>query len=161
MSISMLRNEMAVRKPVRLLGVSLPSLRATIRSNRNSASRFRAIRMISVSRAGSMRSPAVVIGRFAFKFARNAQERASNLCEAKLYRNANGTRRALVCSVLWVSRNGLMQIAASWGTEWSTHGTRRDHDLAMPRSTVRAIPRLINPPHRNGPRAEVWSDSLS
>lgn len=64
-----------------------------------------------------MRSPAVVIGRFAFKFARNAQGRASNLCEAKLYRNANGTRRALVCPVLWVSRNGLMQIAASSLTE--------------------------------------------
>lgn len=56
---------------------------------------------------------------------------------------------------------GLGDVEPGWGTEWSTHGTRRDHDLAMPRSTVRAIPRLINPPHRNGPRAEVWSDSLS
>lgn len=66
-----------------------------------------------------MRSPAVVIGRFAFKFARNAQGRAGNLCEAKLYRNANGNRRVLVCPVLWVSRNGLMQImeAASLLTE--------------------------------------------
>lgn len=69
-----------------------------------------------------MRSPAVVIGRFAFKFARNAQGRASNLCEAKLYRNANGTRRALVCPVLWVSRNGLMQIAASSLTEMMSLG---------------------------------------
>lgn len=56
---------------------------------------------------------------------------------------------------------GLGDVEPGWGTEWSTHGTRRDHDLAKPRSTVRAIPRLINPPHRNGPRAEVWSDSLS
>lgn len=57
-----------------------------------------------------MRSPVVVIGRFAFKFARNARGRASNLYEAKLYRSANATRRALLCSVLWVSRNGFVQI---------------------------------------------------
>lgn len=57
-----------------------------------------------------MRSPVVVIGRFAFKFARNARGRASNLYEAKLYRDANATRRALLCPVLWVSRNGLVQI---------------------------------------------------
>lgn len=57
-----------------------------------------------------MRSPVVVIGRFAFKFARNARGRASNLYEAKLYRNANATRRALLCPVLWVSRNGFVQI---------------------------------------------------
>jgi hypothetical protein len=36
-----------------------------------------------------------VIG-FAFKFARNARGRASNLYEAKLYRSANATRRALI-----------------------------------------------------------------
>lgn len=54
-----------------------------------------------------------------FKFARNARGRASNLYEAKLYRNANATRRALLCPVLWVSRNGLVQImkAASPLTE--------------------------------------------
>jgi hypothetical protein len=48
--------------------------------------------MISISRAGSMRSPVIVVGR-----------RASNLYEAKLYRSANATRRALLCPVLWVS----------------------------------------------------------
>lgn len=62
------------------------------------------------SRAGSMRSPVIVVGRFAFKFARNARGRASNLYEAKLYRSANATRRALLCPVLWVSRNGSAQI---------------------------------------------------
>lgn len=57
-----------------------------------------------------MRSPVVVLGRFAFKFARDARGRASNLYEAKLYRSANATRRALLCPVLWVSRNGFLQI---------------------------------------------------
>jgi hypothetical protein len=57
-----------------------------------------------------MRSPVVVVGRFAFKFARNARGRTSNLYEAKLYRSANATRRALLCPVLWVSRNGFVQI---------------------------------------------------
>jgi hypothetical protein len=42
--------------------------------------------MISISRAGSMRSPVIVVGRFALKFAQNARGRASNLYEAKLYR---------------------------------------------------------------------------
>lgn len=35
-----------------------------------------------------MRSPVAVIGRFAFKFARNARGRASNLYEAELYRGS-------------------------------------------------------------------------
>lgn len=88
MSISMLRNEMPVPKPVRLLGVSLSRCRATIGKKRNSASRFRAICMIGISRAGSMRSPVAVIGRFAFNFARNARGRAGNLYEAELYRRS-------------------------------------------------------------------------
>jgi hypothetical protein len=66
--------------------------------------------MIRISRAGSMRSPVIVVGRFAFKFARNARGRASNLYEARLYRSVNATRRALLCPVLWVSRNGAVQI---------------------------------------------------
>jgi hypothetical protein len=66
--------------------------------------------MISISRAGSMRSPVIVVGRFALKFARNARGRASNLYEAKLYRNVNATRRALLCPVLWVSQTGFVQI---------------------------------------------------
>jgi hypothetical protein len=66
--------------------------------------------MISISRAGSMRSPVIVAGRFAFKFARKARGRASNLYEEKLYRSVNATRRALLCPVLWVSWNGAVQI---------------------------------------------------
>jgi hypothetical protein len=66
--------------------------------------------MIRISRTGSMRSPVIVVGRFAFKFAQNARGRASNLYEAKLYRSANATRRALLCPVLWVSRSGAVQI---------------------------------------------------
>jgi hypothetical protein len=66
--------------------------------------------MIRISRAGSMRSPVIVVGRFAFKFARDWRGRASNLYEAKLYRTANATRRALLCPVLWVSRNGFVNI---------------------------------------------------
>jgi hypothetical protein len=67
--------------------------------------------MFSISRAGSMRSPVIVVGRFAFKFARSSRGRASNLYEAKLYRSANARRRTLLCPVLWVSRSGFVQIA--------------------------------------------------
>jgi hypothetical protein len=66
--------------------------------------------VIKISKAGSTRSPVIVIGRFAFKFARNWRGRASNLYEAKLYRSVNATRRVLLCPVLWVSRNGAVQI---------------------------------------------------
>lgn len=48
-----------------------------------------------------MRSLVVVLGRFALKFARIARGRASNLYEARLYRSANATRRALLCPVVW------------------------------------------------------------
>jgi hypothetical protein len=66
--------------------------------------------VIQISRVGTTRSPVVVIGPFAFKFARNERGRACNLYEAKLYRNVNPTRRALLCPVLWVSRNGAVQV---------------------------------------------------
>jgi hypothetical protein len=66
--------------------------------------------VIQISRTGSMRSPVIVIGRFAFKFARNSRGRASNLYEAKLFRTMGATRRALLCPVIWVSRNGAVQI---------------------------------------------------
>ena len=66
--------------------------------------------MIKIYRVGTTRSPVIVIGPFAFKFARNKKGRACNLYEAKLYRNVNATRRALLCPVLWVSRNGAVQI---------------------------------------------------
>jgi hypothetical protein len=66
--------------------------------------------VIRVSKAGSMRSPVIVIGPLAFKFASDERGRASNLYEAKLYRGASATRRTLLCPVLWVSRNGAVQI---------------------------------------------------
>jgi hypothetical protein len=66
--------------------------------------------VIRVSKVGSMRSPVIIIGQFAFKLARNRRGRASNLYEADLYRSVNATRRALLCPVLWVSRNGAVQI---------------------------------------------------
>jgi hypothetical protein len=51
-----------------------------------------------------MRSPVIVIGRFAFKFARDKRGRVSNLYEATLYRNVNATRRALpACSGLSIT----------------------------------------------------------
>src|ERR1700722_7695496 len=66
--------------------------------------------MIKIYRVGTTRSPVIVIGPFAFKFARNKKGCACNLYEAKLYRSVNATRRALLCPVLWVSRNGAVQI---------------------------------------------------
>lgn len=51
-----------------------------------------------------------MIGRFAFKIARNSRGRASNLYEAKLYRNSNESRRALLCPALWVSPRGALLI---------------------------------------------------
>jgi hypothetical protein len=59
---------------------------------------------------GSMRSPVIVIGPWALKFARNARGRASNLYEARTYRTANETRRSLLCPVVWISPFGLPQI---------------------------------------------------
>ena len=66
--------------------------------------------LIKISRAGSIRSPVIVIGNLAFKFARENRGRASNLYEANLYRTATGARRALLCPVLWVTRKGALQI---------------------------------------------------
>ena len=57
-----------------------------------------------------MRSPVIVVGWFAFKFARSARGRASNLYEAQIYRTVNATRRALLCPVLWVSGRGFVQV---------------------------------------------------
>ena len=80
--------------------------------------------MIRVSRAGSMRSPVIVVGPFAFKFARNERGRASNIYEAQLFRSANETRRALLCPALWVSSEGtvlIMRAARRLGRELSLY----------------------------------------
>lgn len=66
--------------------------------------------VIRISRAGSTRSPVIVIGWLAFKIARDGRGRASNLYEAKLYRNSNESRRALLCPALWVSPRGALLI---------------------------------------------------
>lgn len=57
-----------------------------------------------------MRSPVIVIGWLAFKFARNARGRASNLYEAMLYRSVDEIRRALLCPVVWASPKGTLLI---------------------------------------------------
>jgi hypothetical protein len=69
--------------------------------------------MFSVSTAGSMRRPVIVVGPLALKFARNEGGRASNLYEAKIWRVSNDARRALLCPVVWVSKRGSIQIMRS------------------------------------------------
>jgi hypothetical protein len=83
--------------------------------------------MFRVSTAGSMRSPVVVVGPFAFKFARDQRGRASNLYEADLYRKSNDKRRALLCPALWVSSKGAVLImrAAEPFTEMMRRGIPR------------------------------------
>ncbi|KRR20375.1 hypothetical protein [Bradyrhizobium retamae] len=66
--------------------------------------------MLKISKAGSMRSPVIIVGPLAFKFAKNQRGRASNLYEANLYRKSNDTRRALLCPALWVSPKGAVLI---------------------------------------------------
>lgn len=65
---------------------------------------------VLISKAGNTRSPVVVIGPLALKFAKNGQGRDCNLYEAALYRRANEERRALLCPVLWVSSHGAILI---------------------------------------------------
>ena len=69
--------------------------------------------MISFSRAGAFRQPVIVIGPWALKFARNAQGRACNKYEAKLYQSANDHRRQMLCPVVWVSPWGFLLIMAA------------------------------------------------
>jgi hypothetical protein len=110
LSIAILQNEMPVTKPVRLLGVSLsPLCRATTRKSRNSACRSKKSHVISISKAGSMRSrssspddsPSI---------SRRTGVVAPAICTKQLYRSVNATRRALLCPVLWVYRNGFVQV---------------------------------------------------
>jgi hypothetical protein len=66
--------------------------------------------VIRISRSGTTRSPVIVIGGFAIKFARNDRGRACNLYEAELFRTVNATRHALLWPVLWVSSKGAVQV---------------------------------------------------
>jgi hypothetical protein len=70
-------------------------------------------RVFSISRAGSFRSPVVVIGPWAFKFARNELGRRCNQYEANLYRSVSEERRKMLCPVLWSSRGGMLLIMAA------------------------------------------------
>lgn len=62
--------------------------------------------MFKISKDGTTRSPVVIIGALALKFAKNEQGRACNLYEANLYRTSNEERRAMLCPVLWVASHG-------------------------------------------------------
>ncbi|MDF0521535.1 hypothetical protein P0R31_30255 [Bradyrhizobium yuanmingense] len=66
--------------------------------------------MVRISLIGSFRSPVVIVGPLAFKFAKNDRGRACNLYEADLYRKSNDARRALLCPTLWVSPKGKVLI---------------------------------------------------
>ena len=68
--------------------------------------------MISVSLKGTTRRPVIVIGPWAFKFARCAGEsgRRCNRYEADLFRTANETRKHMLCPILWCSRKGLILV---------------------------------------------------
>ena len=70
--------------------------------------------LLSISRAGAFRSPVVVIGPWALKFARNNVGRRCNLYEANLYRSVSEWRRRMLCPVIWASRGGglLIMVAA-------------------------------------------------
>jgi hypothetical protein len=87
--------------------------------------------MIRVSKAGTARSPVVVIGPLAFKFASNERGRASNLYEADLYRTVNDTRCAMLCPVLWVSRKGKVLIMRA--AEQLTEDLSQEEYLEMSR----------------------------
>lgn len=57
----------------------------------------------------------IVLGPFAFKFARwrddrGARGRRCNLGEAETYRTTDSPNRDLLCPVLWVSRRGWLEI---------------------------------------------------
>jgi hypothetical protein len=49
-----------------------------------------------------------VLGPVAFKFARGASGRRSNLCERRLYGSVSERRRAMLCPVLWCDPLGFM-----------------------------------------------------
>ncbi|MVT52121.1 hypothetical protein GPL17_16685 [Bradyrhizobium yuanmingense] len=69
--------------------------------------------MLSISWAGSTRSPVVVIGPLAIKFAKGRRGRVCNLYEADLYRKSGEARRELLCPALWVFPFGLLLIQAA------------------------------------------------
>jgi hypothetical protein len=66
--------------------------------------------VFSISTKGMFRRPVIIIGPIALKFARNANGRACNRYEWRLYPNATPHRRAMLCPVVWCSPGGLVLI---------------------------------------------------
>ena len=75
--------------------------------------------MISISRAGSMRSPVIVVGRFALKFARNA--RGSRQQSVRSETLSKCERHATMSAV----RYGLTMLAGA-GTTYDPHQKKRE-----------------------------------
>lgn len=71
------------------------------------------MRAFSILRHGSTRSPVLVMGPLAFKFAKSERGRACNRYEANLFRTTTERRRYMLCPVLWVSSDGGLLISRS------------------------------------------------
>jgi hypothetical protein len=69
--------------------------------------------MIKISLKGTTRRPVVIIGPWAFKFARGERGRRCNLHEAKLFRTSSEGRREMLCPVRWCSRKGFLLVMQS------------------------------------------------
>lgn len=69
--------------------------------------------MISISNKGTTRRPVIVVGPWAFKFARGERGRRCNLYEAELYRTCNDERREMLCPVRWCSPGGFLLVMQS------------------------------------------------
>ena len=64
-----------------------------------------------ISTQGTTRCPVIIIGTWAFKFARGDRGRRCNLYEANLYGTTTPERREMLCPVHWCSRKGFLLIA--------------------------------------------------
>jgi hypothetical protein len=68
--------------------------------------------MMKLSRIGSTRL-VLVIGPWALKFARGDRGRRCNSYEAKLFRDVDARRRAMLCPVRWCSGRGWLLVMAA------------------------------------------------
>ena len=59
---------------------------------------------------GVSRKPVIIIGPWAFKFARGERGRRCNRFEVDLYRRVDAHRQAKLCPVLWCARSGTVLI---------------------------------------------------
>ncbi|WP_315775414.1 MULTISPECIES: hypothetical protein [unclassified Bradyrhizobium] len=69
--------------------------------------------LIKISRSGANRSPVVIVGPWAFKFARNKYGRRCNQFEADLYASCTEQQRRSLCTAVWVSSGGLLLVMAA------------------------------------------------